>query len=258
MIMRLEKVTSSLLRPFQHGFYTRKGGVSCGIYSGLNCGIGSSDLCDNIRLNRKRVKINMNLAEGSLVGIHQIHSPTALVVSEPFQGNPKADAIVTSRPDLGLSILTADCQPVLFAEPENGIVGAAHAGWRGTLDGILEATINKMESIGAKRAAIRAVIGPCISQSAYEVGPEFFERFADEDPSSVVFFVKSARPGKYFFNLPGFGLLRLRRAGVQYSKWTGHCTFSDPNRFFSYRRSTHEKEVGYGRLISVIKINPSI
>ena len=256
--MPLEKVTSSLLSPFQHGFYTRKGGASSGIYSGLNCGAGSSDQYDNVQLNRKRITLDMNLAEGSLVGIHQIHSSAALVVSEPFQNKPKADAIVTCCPDLGLSILTADCQPVLFGDPENGIIGAAHAGWRGTLDGILEATIDKMERIGAKRTSIRTVIGPCISESAYEVGLEFFERFADEDPSSAAFFANGTQPDKYLFNLPGFGLHRLRQAGVQDCAWTGHCTYADPNRFFSYRRSTHEKEVDYGRLISVIKIDAPV
>ena len=256
--MLLEKFTSSLMRPFQHGFYTRKGGVSSGIYSGLNCGAGSSDKKKNIYRNLNYVKNNMNLAEGYLVGINQIHSPIALVVNKPFKKKPKADAIVTSEPNLGLSILTADCQPVFFAEPENGIIGAAHAGWRGTLGGILEATICKMESIGAKRNAIRAVIGPCISQKAYEVGIEFFERFADEDPSSVPFFLIGKRHDKYLFNLPSFALHRLRQAGIQDCNWTGHCTFSDPSRFFSYRRSTHAKEVDYGRLISVIKINSSI
>ena len=253
--MPLEKVTSPLLNPFQHGFYTRKGGASSGIYSSLNCGAGSSDQHDNIKLNRNRVTVDMNLAEGSMVGIHQIHSPTALLATEPFQSNPTADAIVTSCPDLGLSILTADCQPVLFADPENGIVGAAHAGWRGALDGILEAAIDKMETIGAKRASIRAVIGPCISQSAYEVGQDFFERFADKDPSSIAFFANGTQPDKYLFNLPSFGLHRLRQAGVQDCTWTGHCTYTDHDRFFSYRRSTHEKEVDYGRLISVIKID---
>jgi hypothetical protein len=200
----------------------------------------------------------MNLPEGSMVGIHQIHSSTAIVASEPLQSNPTADAMVTSCSDLGLSILTADCQPVLFADPENGIVGSAHAGWRGTLNGILETTIDKMESIGAKRNSIRAVIGPCISQSSYEVGLEFFERFADEDPASVAFFANSTLQDKYLFNLPGFGLHRLRQAGVQDCGWTGHCTYADPRRFFSYRRSTHKNEVDYGRLISVIKITEPV
>ena len=196
----------------------------------------------------------MKLPEGALVGIHQIHSPTALAVKEPFQTDAKADAIVTSTADLGLSILSADCQPVLFADSKSGIIGAAHVGWRGALDGILEVTIDKMESIGANRTSISAVIGPCISQSAYEVGLEFFERFGDEDPSSVAFFSNSERSGKYLFNLPSYGLHRLRQADVQDCAWTGHCTYANPSKFFSYRRSTHEKESDYGRFISVIRL----
>ena len=256
--MPLEKITSPLLNSFQHGFYTRKGGASSGIYTGLNCGAGSLDHHDNIQLNRNQVTVDMSLADGSLVGIHQIHSSTALVVSKPPPCNPKADAIVTSCPDLGLSVLTADCQPVLFADPENAIVGAAHAGWRGALDGILEATIDKMETIGAQRSSINAVIGPCISQIAYEVGQEFFERFADQDSSLTAFFTRGAHPEKYLFNLPDFGLHRLRQAGIQSCAWTGHCTYTDHNRFFSYRRSTHENEADYGRLISVIKIGSPV
>jgi YfiH family protein len=166
---------------------------------------------------------------------------------------PEADALVTATPGVILGILTADCQPVLFHDAGAGVIGAAHAGWRGAVDGILEATLDAMEGLGADRRHIHAVIGPSISQKAYEVGPEFFDRFRDEDPESTRFFINGAG-GRMHFDLPGYGLHRLRAAGVGYAEWTGHCTYSDPGRFYSYRRTTHAGEADYGRLISTIRL----
>ena len=161
--------------------------------------------------------------------------------------------MVTATPGIALGVLTADCQPVLFADPKAHVVGAAHAGWRGTRDGVLEATIAAMETLGAQRARIMAVIGPCISQAAYQVGPEFFETFTAEDRAALRFFING--PGdRLLFDLPGYGLSRLRAAGVGQALWTGHCTYSAPDRFFSYRRTTHAAEADYGRLISVIRL----
>ena len=189
----------------------------------------------------------------SLASVHQTHSARALVVTEPFETPPEADAMVTATPGLVLGILTADCQPVLFSDEKAGVIGAAHAGWKGALDGVLEATLDAMETLGANRADTHAVIGPSISQSAYEVGPEFLERFTDEDPDYARFFA-NGNDDRYQFDLIGFGLYRLRTAGVGKAEWTGHCTYSDPSRFYSYRRSCHEKQADYGRLISAIRL----
>ena len=161
--------------------------------------------------------------------------------------------MVTATPGVLLAVLTADCQPVLFHDAATGVIGAAHAGWRGAVDGVLEATLDAMEALGADRSRVHAVIGPTISQKAYEVGPEFFDRFRDEDPDSTRFFTNGPT-GRMLFDLPGYGLHRLRSAGVGQAEWTGHCTYSDPARFYSYRRTTHAGEADYGRLISTIRL----
>ncbi len=253
--MTLEILTSDSLSPLRHGFFTRCGGASSGIFSGLNCGPGSSDQSDSVRVNRARAAATMHVAENALVTLHQTHSADVVILDAPdLSGiNLQADALVTAQPDLALAILTADCQPVLFADIEHGVIGAAHAGWRGALDGILENTLDAMERLGAKRSQIRAVIGPCISQSAYEVGQEFLENFLDSDPEYARFFA-SGKDGKYQFDLPGFGLFRLRRAGVVEACWVGHCTYHEADRFYSYRRSVHQGEADYGRLISAIRL----
>ena len=183
--------------------------------------------------------------------VHQIHSATAVVVDQPIKDRPKADALVTAIPGLGLSVLSADCQPVLFADHKSGVIAAAHAGWRGALDGVLEATVSEMERLGANRDDIHAVIGPCISQAAYEVGEEFFENFADTDPAYTAFFVNGATSGKYMFDLPRFGLSCLRASGIHNCEWVGECTYSSPRNII-HRRTTHKGEADYGRLISVI------
>lgn len=252
--MTLSAITADALAPLRHGFFTRQGGASSGIFAGLNCGFGSSDQTEAVAMNRARVAEAMGSAPEALVGVHQVHSATALAVAAPFGGTPpRADALVTATPGLVLTVLTADCQPVLFADAGAGVIGAAHAGWRGTLDGVLEATLDAMEGLGARRGRTVAVIGPTISQRNYEVGPEFLDAFLAEDDDNARFFANGAGD-RMLFDLPGFGLHRLRVAGVGQANWCGHCTYADPARFYSYRRATHAGEVDYGRLISAIRL----
>jgi YfiH family protein len=251
--MTLEIITSRALQPIRHGFFTRKGGASSGVFEGLNCGVGSSDQSDMVRINRTRVAGAMGVEPERLVTLHQVHSAEAVAVTAPPQAPVRADAMVTATPGLALAVLTADCQPVLFADAAAGVVGAAHAGWKGALDGVLEATVTAMEALGADRARTVAVIGPTISQAAYEVGPEFVERFLDADPDNARFF-SGGKGDRALFDLPAYGLHRLRAAGVGEALWTRHCTYADPVRFFSYRRSVHHREADYGRLISAIRV----
>ena len=248
----LEILTSDAI-PFRHGFFTRKGGASSGIFAGLNCGPGSSDLSGAVQINRARVAEALGLPPTALVSLHQVHSADVVHVPETPIAPVKADGMVTATPGVGLAILTADCQPVLFADPVAQVIGAAHAGWRGAQGGVLEATVDAMVALGAKRANIAATIGPTISQKAYEVGPEFFESFTDDDPATQRFFAQG-QGDRMLFDLPAYGLHRLRAAGVGEAQWTRHCTYSDPERFFSYRRTTHAGEADYGRLISVIRL----
>lgn len=251
----LEVLISDALNPLRHGFFTRKGGASSGIFHGLNCGPGSSDLSEVVEINRARVAQAMGVAPDHLVTVHQIHSADVLAITAPLNSTvrPRADAMVTATPGIVLGVLTADCQPVLFADPLAHVIAAAHAGWRGARDGVLEATLTAMETLGANRANISAVIGPTISQAAYEVGPEFVESFIDDDPSSARFFA-NGNGDRALFDLPGYGLARLRKAGVGHAEWIGHCTYRDPERFYSFRRATHAAEADYGRLISVIRL----
>tara|TARA_R110002167_G_scaffold100794_6_gene262930 strand:- start:9408 stop:10163 length:756 start_codon:yes stop_codon:yes gene_type:complete len=249
--MTLDVMTHPLLDDTRHGFFGRKGGASSGVFAGLNCGFGSSDQHDIVAINRARVAAQLGVAADALVGVHQIHSADVVVVTAPSAGTPKADALVTATKGVALSVLTADCQPVLFADIRAGVIGAAHAGWQGAMSGVLEATVDAMVGLGARRDMIVAVIGPSISQRAYEVGPEFAERFIDIDPANARFFA-SGQGDKMQFDLPGFGLARLRAAGIRDAAWTRHCTYSDPARFYSYRRSVHQKQADYGRLIAAI------
>jgi polyphenol oxidase len=248
----LEIITSAALSS-RHGFFTRKGGASSGIFAGLNCGAGSSDQAEVVAINRARVADAMGVPLDHLVTVHQTHSAIALPVSGPLAIRPEADAMVCAVPGVALGILTADCQPVLFSDAHAGVIGAAHAGWRGAQNGVLEATIDAMEAMGAARARITAVIGPCISQAAYEVGPEFYEAFTDDDPAMRRFFANGTG-GRMMFDLPSYGLMRLRDAGVGHAEWCGHCTYGAPDLFYSYRRTTHLAEADYGRLISVIRL----
>ncbi|MEM9320424.1 MAG: peptidoglycan editing factor PgeF [Pseudomonadota bacterium] len=251
--LSISPLLSEHLQDVTHGFFTRKGGASSGVFGGLNCGFGSSDQAEIVAMNRARVAEYFGLAADRLVTVHQTHSADVLSLSEAPQGpRPKADAIVTATPGLAIAVLTADCQPVLFSDRKTGVVAAAHAGWRGALSGVLEATLHAMENLGAARADIQAVIGPSISQAAYEVGQEFLEEFMDDDPQNGRFFAQGAMQGKFQFDLPAYGLARLRAAGVGQAHWTRHCTYSDQAHFFSYRRSVHNGDADYGRLISAI------
>jgi YfiH family protein len=251
--MTLEIITADSLAPLRHGFFTRRGGASSGVFEGLNCGTGSSDQHDVVTINRSRVADAMGVSLDALMGVHQIHSADVITITQPSAERPKADALVTATRGLALSVLAADCQPVLFADHDAGVIGAAHAGWKGALGGVLEATLDAMEALGASRANTHAVIGPSISQTAYEVGPEFFEDFIAQDSGFARFFV-NGETGKYQFDLPALGLYRLRQAGVKSAEWTRHCTYADPARFYSFRRATHDKEADYGRLIAAITL----
>ena len=252
--MTLEILTSDALLPVRHGFFTRRGGASSGVFHGLNCGYGSSDQSEIVSINRDRVAGAMDVPPECLASVYQVHSADVLALDTvPVGKTPKADAMVTATPGLALAVLTADCQPVLFADVEAGVIGAAHAGWRGALDGILEATLDTMEDLGAQRSRVTVAIGPSISQQAYEVGPEFLDAFVTDDADNTRFFA-NGEGDRYHFDLVGFSLNRLRRAGVGEAEWIRHCTYSDPDRFYSYRRSVHRKEADYGRLISVIRL----
>ncbi len=251
--MTLEILTADSLAPLRHGFFTRRGGASSGIFSGLNCGLGSSDQKEIVHINRTRVADALQVAPERLVTVHQVHSATAIAVEAPLAPGARADALVTATPGLALAVLTADCQPVLFADAEAGVIGAAHAGWRGALDGVLEATVDAMEALGADRANVTAVIGPTISQTAYEVDAVFMDAFLKDDPANARFFADGP-PGKMLFDLPGFGLARLRRMGLGRAEWTRHCTYGDEQRFYSYRRTTHRGEADYGRQIAAIRL----
>jgi polyphenol oxidase len=251
--MSLDFITAEVLSSITHGFFTRKGGVSSGIYHGLNCDFGSGDTTKNVRTNRSQVATSVGVDDTCLVSLYQTHSTNVITAHGEFDIPPSGDAIVTNQPGLALAILTADCQPVLFCDPQAEVIGAAHAGWRGALDGILENTLAAMVNLGAKREQIAAVIGPSISQPAYEVGPEFFETFLAKDQDNAQFFA-NGDGDRFLFNLTGYGLLRLRNAGVGQATWTGHCTYSDPETFYSFRHATHQSETDYGRLVSVIRL----
>ena len=251
--MTLEILTADRLGPLRHGFFTRKGGASSGIFHGLNCGAGSSDQSEIVAINRARVADAMQVPADHLITVHQVHSIEVAVVDGPLSDRPRADAMVTRTPGLALGILTADCLPVLLADPVAGVIGAVHAGWRGALDGVLEAVLEAMEGLGAQRGDISAVIGPAISQAAYEVGPEFLDEFLAEDPGFSRFFAGGTGE-RMQFDLAGFGLHRLRSAGVGYAEWTRHCTYADADRFYSFRRATHRGEADYGRLIAAIRL----
>lgn len=241
-------------RGIRHGFFTRTGGVSEGIYRGLNVGAGSHDAPENVAENRARVAAWMGVGADKLVSLYQVHSADVLTVTEPFSGErPKADAMVTSRPGIALGVLTADCGPVLFADAEARVIGAAHAGWKGAFTGVLEATIEKMEALGASRQNIIAVLGPSISAACYEVGPEFVARFTEVDANNAAWFTPSENDGHAMFDLNGYTVDRLKRAGVSASM-LDRCTYAEEDLFYSYRRTTHRKEPDYGRQISAIAL----
>lgn len=240
----------------RHGFFTREGGHSSGLFASLNCGMGSGDDKQTVARNRAVVAGKLGVAPECLLSAWQVHSPDVAVVSGPWEGEerPRVDALVTKTPGIGLGVLTADCGPVLFADPQAKVIGAAHAGWKGALTGVTARTLEVMEEQGARRADVTAVIGPMISRAAYEVGPEFPARFIEADPENARFFTASPRAGHYMFDLPAYLTNRLRAEGVGTVVNLSLCTCSDEQRFFSYRRATHRNENDYGRLISAIAL----
>jgi purine-nucleoside/S-methyl-5'-thioadenosine phosphorylase / adenosine deaminase len=248
---------SSLSSPnIRHAFFTRQGGVSEGIYESLNGGIGSRDAPDKVRENRARMANALGVAPAHLVSCYQVHSPDVIVATAPWtrENAPRADAIVTRVPDLAIGVTTADCGPILFADAQAAVVGATHAGWKGALTGVLEATIVAMEKLGARRDRIKAALGPMIRQPNYEVGAEFVERFKVAEASNERYFAPAERPGHAMFDLPGYIRSRLERAEIQSIEDLGLCTYADPVRFFSYRRTTHRAEPDYGRHINAIAL----
>lgn len=247
--MTLEVLRAETLNGVSHGFFTRKGGTSSGIFEGLNCGAGSSDQAECVRLNRARAAQAMGVDASQLVSLNQVHSADVVEVEEPFANRPTGDAMITTRPGIALGILTADCAPVLFAA--DGVVGAAHAGWKGAVAGVLEATVAAMRARGATE--IKAAIGPTIAQKSYEVGLDFMERFTAEDALFARFFSDGKDADHAQFDLPSFLLARLSALDIA-AEWIGRDTYSDPSRFFSYRRATHQGEADYGRLISIIRL----
>lgn len=248
----VEVLRSRLLGDIPHGFLGRRGGVSDGLYAGLNVGLGSEDDRQAVLENRRRAT-DAILPNADLVTVHQVHSPDVVTVSEPvaLDKRPQADAMVTDRPGLVLGILTADCVPVLFADRDAGIIGAAHAGWKGAISGVTDNTLAAMEALGADRSRIACAIGPCIAQKSYEVDDGFYRRFVAEADENERFF-GSGKPGNWQFDIEGYVAARLAAAGVGRVECLGEDTYSQPDRFFSYRRSCHRSEPGYGREISLI------
>ena len=241
-----------LLPGVAHGFFGRQGGVSDGVYASLNCGPGSGDARDKVIENRRRAMAALG-ANGELLTLYQIHSATAVRVTAPWPigEGPRADAMATKLPGLALGILTADCAPLLLADAKAGVIGAAHAGWKGAQGGIIEAVVAEMEALGAARGHIAAAIGPCISQANYEVGPEFRAAFAQ---GGARFFAAGQRPDHFQFDLEGFVATQLAAAGVARIEKLAACTYARPADFFSFRRATHAGERDYGRQISAIML----
>ncbi|MFN3670555.1 MAG: peptidoglycan editing factor PgeF [Bosea sp. (in: a-proteobacteria)] len=240
----------------RHAFFTREGGVSTGIYASLNGGLGSKDDPAAIAENRARMAKQLSVAPDHLVSLYQVHSPDVAIVTGPWLGErPQADAMVTTAPCVALGVSSADCGPILFADAEARVVGAAHSGWKGAYSGVVASTVTAMEKLGARRERIVAVLGPTISAAAYEVGPEFVERFKQENATFGRFFKASDRPAHAMFDLPAFIAYKAQEAGIGAFVDLALCTYGDERRFFSYRRTTHRGEPDYGRLISAIALD---
>jgi YfiH family protein len=254
----IEAPELKLARSVRHGFFTRQGGHSGGLFASLNCGFGSGDDKPTVARNRAEVGELLGVASGKLLTIWQWHSADVIVADAPWDvlKPPKGDAIVTTKPGIAIAVLTADCAPILFADADRGVIGAAHAGWKGALAGVSDATIAVMERNGARRERITATIGPTISQRAYEVGPDFATQFIAEAPDNADFFTPSTRPRHQMFDLPAYLKRRITRQGVSRVIDMGLCTYSDEDRFYSFRRSTHRNEKDYGRQISAIVLSP--
>lgn len=252
----IQATTLADLDGVQHRFFTRHGGVSAGLFSSLNCGYGSADAPDNVRENRRRVAEHFGLGEPDLQTVHQIHSTDVLTVTDErwsSPGAPKADGLVTDRPGVVLGVLAADCAPVLLADADAKVIGAAHAGWKGALGGIVDATIAAMERLGARRERLRVAIGPCIGPNSYEVGPEFPAPFLAQDRANATFFRAASRASHFMFDLPGYLVHRIARNGVTVTA-TGHDTLAATGDFFSYRRNTLSGVRDYGRGLSAIAL----
>ncbi len=254
----LQAPSLSRLSNVRHAFFTRDGGVSDGLYRSLNGGLGSKDAVHNVEENRARMAAALGVPRGHLLTAYQIHSPDVAIAESAWSPDsaPRADAVVTRVPGLAVAVTTADCGPILFADAEAGIVAAAHAGWKGALGGVIEMTVACMERLGGARSRIAAVLGPMIRQPNYEVGPEFVAQFLAADAGNARFFARSARAGYALFDLPAYILARLAAAGIETVEDTGQCTYADPERFYSYRRSTHRAEPDYGRHINAVAIAP--
>jgi YfiH family protein len=251
----IQAETLTAIDGIRHGFFTREGGISEGIYAGLNVGLGSDDATDTVLANRQRVAAHLGFPDAKLNTAHQIHSANVLHLTGPLEGIlPRADGLVSRTPGVIIGALAADCTPVLFADPVTKVIGAAHAGWRGAVGGILEATIEAMEAIGANRERIAAAVGPTINQANYEVGPEFEADFIARDAANAAFFKRRTPDAKPHFDLPGYVVARLRVQRIASIERQTHCTYADESRFFSYRRSTHRNEPDYGRQISAIVV----
>jgi polyphenol oxidase len=246
----------AMLPGVRHGFFTRQGGLSTGLYKTLNCGAGSKDDRVTVRENRSRVAEHLGSSHGDVQTIFQVHSADVVAVDTVVDRDslPKADALVTATRGLAIGVLTADCCPVLFADSEARVVGAAHAGWKGALGGVLEATVAAMENLGATRARITAAYGPTISQPSYEVGQEFLDTFAGQDPAFSRFFKSGGKTGKQQFDLPAFVDFRLRASSLTRVEACAPCTYRNESLFYSYRRSVHRSEADYGRQISAIVV----
>lgn len=240
----------------RHAFFTRRGGVSRGVFASLNCGFGSGDRFEDVARNRAIAMARLDLDPGRLVGCYQIHSAAVVTVERPWRPGeaPRADGLVTRTPGIALGVLTADCAPVLLHDRAARVVGAAHAGWRGALSGILEATLAGMTALGAECRRIRAGIGPCIGPHSYEVGPEFADRFLTDDAANARFFASARRPRHFMFDLPGYVAGRLARAGIGAVEHAGHDTVAEGDRFFSYRRASRDREGAYGRALAAIAL----
>lgn len=251
----LPVITSPLLSKagLRHAFFTRAGGVSSGLYASLNVGSGSADAPEDVRENRRRAAAHFGLSAEALNTCHQVHSARAEIATRPWgPDRPEADGVVTATPGLICGALAADCAPILLADPEAGVVAAAHAGWKGALTGVVEDTVAKMVSLGARRDRLLAGVGPCIGQASYEVGLEFLERFIAADSASMAFFSPGAASDKRQFDLPAFVLARLAAAGVEHAEWVGRDTCAESEHFFSNRRAFQHGEADYGRLLSAI------
>jgi hypothetical protein len=256
MLNPIQSPCLSSLPGIRHGFFTRAGGVSEGLYAGLNCGLGSRDETARVIENRARVARHLEASRPEVLTLYQMHSAVALAVDAPISRDalPKADAVVTAKPGLAIGVLTADCTPVLFADPEARVVAAAHAGWRGAVAGILQATIAEMERQGAARTRICAAIGPTIGQASYEVGPEFEAEFLASAPGNARFFARASPAARPFFDLPGYVEAVLNGCGLADVAREALCTYENESLFYSFRRSTHRQEPDYGRQISAILV----